>query len=99
MKEKVELKHYHLKNILIKLDHTLINFTSSKDTEEEHVMYLKSDNIEIIITDKADEVIEKLFQSLLSRCQIGLETPMRGSNFIFGCIHLLYYKCHKINFK
>ena len=22
---------------------------------------------------------------------------MRGSDFIFGCVHLLYYKRHKIN--
>ena len=24
---------------------------------------------------------------------------MESSDFIFGCVHLLYYKCHKINFK
>ena len=24
---------------------------------------------------------------------------MRGSDFIFDCVNLLYYKCHKINFK
>ena len=24
---------------------------------------------------------------------------MRGSDFIFDCIHLLYYKCHEVNFK
>ena len=29
-------------------------------------MYSKSDNIEIMINDKADEVIKELFQSLLS---------------------------------
>ena len=23
---------------------------------------------------------------------------MTGSGFIFDCAHLLYYKCHKINF-
>ena len=22
---------------------------------------------------------------------------MRGSDFVFGCVQLLYYKCHKIN--
>ena len=22
---------------------------------------------------------------------------MRGDDFIFDCLHLLYYKCHKIN--
>ena len=28
-----------------------------------------------------------------------LETQMRGSDFIFDCVNLLYYKSHKINFK
>ena len=28
-----------------------------------------------------------------------LETSMRGSNFIYESVQLLYYKCHKINFK
>ena len=22
---------------------------------------------------------------------------MKGSDFIFDCVHLLYYKCHEIN--
>ena len=22
---------------------------------------------------------------------------MKGSEFVFACVHLLYYKCHKIN--
>ena len=38
-----------------------INFVSSKDNDEEHAMHPKSDNIEIMIIDKADEVIEKTF--------------------------------------
>ena len=46
-------------------------------------MHLKGNNIRIMINDKANEVIEKKFQLLLSRYQIGLETSMRGSDFIF----------------
>ena len=38
-----------------------INFMSSKDTDEEPVMHLKSYNIEILINKEADEIIEKLF--------------------------------------
>ena len=53
--------------------------------------------MEIITYDKADEVIEELFESLLSRYQIGLETSMQHSNFLFSCVHLLYYVWHKIN--
>ena len=43
-----------------------INFMSSKDNDEERVMYSKSDNIDLIINDKPDEVTQELFQSLLS---------------------------------
>ena len=74
-----------------------MNFISSKDIDEERVMHSKSDNIEIMIQDKADEIIEKPFESLLKRYQIGLELLMKGRNFIFDCVHLLHYKCHKIN--
>ena len=76
-----------------------INFISSKDVDEERVMHSKSDNIEIMNNDKPEEVIEELFQSLLYRYQIGLETSMIGSDFIFDYVCLLHYKCHKINSK
>ena len=33
-------------------------FISSIDNDEEHVMHSKSDNIEVIINDEADEVIK-----------------------------------------
>ena len=49
-------------------------------------MYSKSDNLEIMINNKASEFIEEFFQSLLSRCQIKLETSMKGSHFIFDCV-------------
>ena len=62
-------------------------------------MHSKSDNIEIMINDKPDEVIEKRFESLLNTYQIGLETSMRSNDFIFDCVNLLYYKCHKTNLK
>ena len=62
-------------------------------------MHSKSDNIETMINGKADEVIEKLFKSLLNRCQTGFETSIRDSDFIFDYFYLLYYKCHKISFK
>ena len=57
----------------------------------------------MMINDKADEVIGKLFKSLIKNYQVGLEKSMRGSDFILDCIHLLYYKrqlyykCHNIN--
>ena len=61
-------------------------------------MYSKTDCIEIMINEKSNEDIGQLFQSLLSRYQIWLETPMKGSDFVFDYIYLLYCKCHKTNF-
>ena len=58
---------------------------SYRNNDEECVTHSKSDNIEIMINYKTDEVIEELFQSLLSRYQTGLETS--GSDFIFDCVH------------
>ena len=52
-------------------------------------MHSKSDNIECMIYDNADAVIEELFESL-NRYQIGLRRSIRGSDFIFDCVHLLY---------
>ena len=44
-----------------------------KDTAEELEIYFNSDNIEIMIYNKADEVIQGLFESLLNRCQSRLK--------------------------
>ena len=74
-----------------------LNFISSKDNDEEHAMHSKSDNIEIMINIKVDKIIKHLFQSLLSRYQIVLDTSMKGSEFVFNCVQLLHCKCHKIN--
>ena len=52
-------------------------------------MHSKSDNIQIMINEKADEVVEERFQSLLSRYQTGLETSIKDSYFDFDYFHLL----------
>ena len=59
-------------------------------------MHSKSDNIEIEINDEADEVIEKLFDSLKNRYQNNLEL-MKGSEFVLDYVELLCYKYYKIN--
>ena len=47
--------------------------------------------------DEADERNSELFKSLLNRYQNNLEKAMKDSEFVFDYVHLLYYKCHKIN--
>ena len=59
-------------------------------------MHSKSDNIEIMINDEADEVMKEIFDSLKNRYQNNLES-MKGSEFVFNYVHLLHYICHKIN--
>ena len=59
-------------------------------------MHSKSGSIEIMINDEANEVIKELFDSLKNRYQNNLES-MKGSDFAFDYVQLLYYKFHKIN--
>ena len=76
-----------------------INFISSKDSEEDRVMHSSSDNIKPKFHSEVNDVIEKLFKSLRSKYRDGLETSMKRSHFIFDSVQLMYYKCHKVNFK
>ena len=77
-----------------------MNFLSSKDAEEERIMHSGSGNIKLTSYNDANEVIDELFESLRLRCQGNLETSMRGIDFwIFDSVQLMYYKCHKVNFK
>ena len=75
-----------------------INFTSLKsDSDEIHIMHTKSDNTEIMIGSDTNEVIKELFKSFLQRYQEGLQEKMRGSEFEFDGIHLLYYGFNKVS--
>ena len=60
-------------------------------------MRTKSDNIEIMIGTETSDAINELFKSLFKRYQEGLETKMKGSNFIFERVDSLYYHLHKIS--
>ena len=70
---------------------------SSMDNDEKqwrNAIKEKSDNIEIIISDTPEEVIKEPVEQLRSRCQISLETMIKGSDFIFDSVDLLHYSCH-----
>ena len=64
------------------------NFISSIDNGEDHVMHSKSDNIETLINDEADEFIKGVFDSLKNRCQNNSES-MKGREFVFHYVYLL----------
>ena len=59
-------------------------------------MHSKSDNIEIVIYEKGNEVVKERFESPISRYQIGLETSGKDGDSIFAWVHLLYWECHKV---
>ena len=50
-----------------------------------------------MIDNETDEIIEKLFESHLQRYQKDLEEKMRGSEFVFDSVDLLYDKLYKIS--
>ena len=60
-------------------------------------MYTKSDNVEIRIDDDTNDVIKELFKSFLQRYQESLQEQMRGSEFEFDAVNLLYYDFNKIS--
>ena len=73
-----------------------INFISLKPgSNETGVMHTKSDNVEIKIGDDTNDVVKELFKSLLQRYQQNLQEKMRGSDFEFDSINLLFYDFNK----
>ena len=75
-----------------------INFISSKrDSDETRIMHTKSNNKEIMIGSETNEVIEDLFKSLLQGYQENLEEKMKGSEFVFDGVNVLYYDLNKMS--
>ena len=72
-----------------------ISFISSKDSDETRTMHIKSNNVEIIIGSETDKIINDLFKSFLQKYQEGLEESMRGSEFVYDSVDVLYYNLNK----
>ena len=53
------------------------------------MMHSKSDNKEIIINDKAQEVVE-FFESPFNRYQNNLAALMKSSEFVFNYVYVWY---------
>ena len=76
-----------------------VSFISSKYFKETRTMYIKSDNIEIMMGIETDDIISGFIDCLLQNYQKKLEEPMRGSEFIPDIVDLLYYQLQKTNLK
>ena len=62
-------------------------------------MHAKSDNIEFMSYDNANDIVDELFELLHSRYQGNLETTMEGGYFVFDSVQLLYNEYRRINFR
>ena len=69
----------------------LVSSTDSNDFDENQIIYLKSDNIEIMMGSEKDEITEERFESFLQRYQERLEDSKKGSNLVFDSVDTMYY--------
>ena len=70
-----------------------INFVSSKDDSNEiRKMYIKSNNVNILMGSETDEIFEELFESLFQNYEKDLEESMRGNYFVIDSVDSLYYR-------
>ena len=74
-------------------------FSSSEDSDENRNLRTKINNIEIMMGNETDKIIDELFESFLQNYQKDLEASMRGSEFNFDSVDLLYYHLQKISLK
>ena len=73
-----------------------INFISLKPgSDETRVIYTRSYNEEIMNGSDTDQVIKLLFESLLQKYEENLQEKMKGSDFEFDVVKLLYYDFNK----
>ena len=58
-------------------------------------MYTRSDNEEFMNGSDTDEIIKLLFESFLQKYEENLQEKMRGSDFEFDGVNVLYYDFKK----
>ena len=77
------------------------NFTSSIYNDEDHLMHSKSGNITLVMINiviKSRLMLKqmKLEKNFLIHFDQNNLESMKGSEFVFNYIHLLFNECHKI---
>ena len=73
---------------------------STRSFDETRTIYTKSEPVEIFMGSNTEDVIDKLFNTLLQRFQRAQETSNeRGSEFIPDSVELLYYNFQRIDIK
>ena len=60
-------------------------------------MHTRSNNVEIMVGSETNVIIIDLFESFLQKYQEGLEELMRGSEFVYDGVDVLYYNLNKVS--
>ena len=66
-------------------------------SDETRVMYTRSVCEEFMSGSETEEIVEKLFRSLLQRYQDNLNEKMRGSDLIFNGVNYLFYDFNRVS--
>ena len=75
-----------------------INFISQRPgSDETRVMHTRSVCEEFMSGSETEEIVEKLFRSLLQSYQDNLNEKMRGSDFIFNGVNYLFYDFNRVS--
>ena len=74
-----------------------ITFISYINTDQIQLMHWKSDNVKTKRGVDANDTIQELISTFLQRYQEGLETKLKGSDYIFNHVNLLEYHVHKVS--
>ena len=76
-----------------------VNFVSSNDNGENRTIFVWSDNEEIRLGNKTDDIIKRLINSFLNKYQKEEIILRNGSSFVFESVDLLSYHIHKTSLR
>ena len=75
-----------------------VNFISSKNTGENRIINVWSDNVSILRGSDTDNIIREMFRSFLRNYQQELNI-IKGSDFLFESAELMDYKLHRVRLR
>ena len=76
-----------------------VNFVSSIDKGENRTIFVWSNNEQIRLGNKTDDIIKRLIDSFLNKYQKEEIILRKGSSFVFESVDLLSYHIHKTSLR
>ena len=76
-----------------------VSFVSSNDNGENRTVFVWTDNEDIRLGNKVDDIVKRLINPFLNNYQKEEVILRNGSNFVFESVDLLSYHIHKTSLK